>query len=150
VPIGREVVFETHSSIPGRLIILDVNANRQVVLIFPNKFLRATDLGLIAAQERVTVPGEGYGFSAFRAVKPAGQGRLLALVAPPQFDTRRFAASKDTLTRGFEPVDGSTGYLMELIRQIETHLALEGRHGVARDRALAEWAYTIVDYEITD
>ncbi len=150
VAVGRDVVFEAQSTIAGRLLILDINASREVVLIFPNKFVASRDVGLIGARERISVPGDGYGFTAFRAVKPTGRGRLLALLVPREFDVERFAASKDRLTRGFEPVDEPPGYLMKLIRQIEKDITQAGKDAAARDRALSRWAYTMVDYEITD
>jgi hypothetical protein len=144
------VVFEAQSSIAGRLMILDINANREVTLIFPNKFVPGVDVGLISAGERVAVPGDGYGFTAFRAVKPAGRGRLLALLVPREFDVERFAAGKDKLARGFQPVDESPSYLMQLIWQIEKYIGETGQDIAAHDRARGRWGYTIVDYEITD
>jgi secreted trypsin-like serine protease len=150
VAIGRDVVFEAQSSIAGRLMILDINANREVTLIFPNKFVPGVDVGLISAGERVAVPGDGYGFTAFRAVKPAGRGRLLALLVPREFDVERFAAGKDKLARGFQPVDESPSYLMQLIWQVEKYIGETGQDITALNRALGRWGYTIVDYEITD
>lgn len=149
VKIGDQVIFEAQSSLKGRLIILDVNANREVTLIYPNQFVSAQDPGRIGAGQRVSVPGPSYpGFTAFRAVEPAGRGRLLALVMPEDFDIERFAASPPVLTKGFQPVSEPPSYLMRLIRQIEAALSLSARAGGTAKEALNRWGYTIVEYEI--
>ena len=143
--LGQKVVFEAVSTLAGRLIILDINAKREVTLIYPNRFVEETDSGHIAARQQVIVPGPDYrGFTAFQAVEPVGRGALLALIVPEDFDIERFAARKSIVGKGFQPLQAPPSYLMRLIRQIETV-----RHGT--DPRLADirhWAYHVAEYEI--
>ncbi|MDZ4841333.1 MAG: trypsin-like serine protease [Hyphomicrobium aestuarii] len=123
VAVGDKVVFETASDIAGRLMIFDVNAARELTLIFPNRYTTG-DPGLIKAGAKVFVPGTDYpGFTSFQATEPVGPGLLIAIVAPVDFDIERFVAEKQVVTKGFAPRDDSSGYLMRVIRQIETRLA---------------------------
>jgi hypothetical protein len=148
--LGDEVVFEALSSVAGRLLLLDINADREVTLIYPNKYVAADDLGRISAGQRVIVPGPNYpGFSAFHAVEPTGKGRLLVLVVPEDFDIKRFAAAPSVVTKGFQPVSEPPSYFMRLIRQIEQALSSSARTagGVQADQ-LKQWAYGITEYEI--
>jgi len=147
IALGREVVFEARSSIAGRLIIIDINAKGEVTVIFPNKYTGNTDVGRIAAATTVTIPGAGYGFTAFRAVEPVGRSKLMALVVPADFDIEQNASERGARTKGFEPVNEPTGYFMKLIHQISAALTAP-RAGGGGD-PLASWAYTVVDYEIT-
>lgn len=147
VKLGQRVMFEAASDLAGRLIILDINASREVITIYPNRFVAAGDIGRIEAGQRVMVPGHGYqGFTAFQAVEPVGKGRLLALVVPQDFDIERFAAARAVIENGFRPVRDPPSHLMRLIRQIEAALA-SGAEPIAADE-LKRWGYGLADYEI--
>ena len=160
VRLGDKVVFEAASEIAGRLVILDINANREVMPLYPNRFVAAGTIGRIAAGQRVQVPGPDYpGFDAFEAQEPVGRGLLLALVVPEDFDIERFIVPPGQLAKGFAPVNEPPGYLMRLIRQIELAIALRARSGggaagggVALGGATADelerWGYAVADYEI--
>jgi secreted trypsin-like serine protease len=150
VKLGVRVVFEATSAIAGRLAIIDINADREVVLLYPNKFTATgDDVGRISAGARVSVPGPDYaGFTSFEAVEPAGKGRLLALVVPEEFEIERFIADKATITKGFAPRNDPPSYLMRLIRQIEGALAARGRAGVGSGDELKRWGYALAEYEI--
>jgi hypothetical protein len=120
VRLRERVVFEAASDIAGRLIIFDINANREVLTIYPNRFVAERDIGRIAAGARVAVPGPGYGgFTAFEAQEPLGRGQLLALVVPADFAIERFAAEPGVIAKGFVPVSDAESHLMRIIRQIE-------------------------------
>lgn len=148
VKLGDEVVFEATSSVAGRLVILDINANREVVTLFPNKYVPASDIGRIEAGQKVTVPGPGYpGFRAFKAVEPVGKGQLVAFVAPTNFDIELFIASQEVRSRGFAPVADPPSQLMRFIRQIETTLA-SSDGSAARSRELERWGFAVTEYEI--
>jgi hypothetical protein len=148
VALGSEVVFEATSAAAGRLVILDINANREVVVLFPNKYVPAAEIGRIEAGQQVAVPGPGYpGFRAFKAVEPVGKGRLVALVVPTSFDIERFAASLAVRTKGFQPVADPPSHLMRFIYQIETALA-SSAGSPARARELERWGYAVAEYEI--
>jgi hypothetical protein len=144
VRLGSDVVIEANSSIAGQLMILDINADREVTLIFPNRFVTQAQIGRIGAGERIAVPGAGYGFTVFRAVEPVGRGRLLALVVPDDFDTKRFAAEPSVLAKGFQPVQAPPSYLMRLIRQIEK--ARRGKDEKPTD--IGNWGYHVIDYDV--
>jgi secreted trypsin-like serine protease len=140
VPLGAEVVIEATSPIAGKLLILDITAEREVVVIFPNRFVTKAEVGRLAAGQRVVVPGPGYGFTGFRAMEPIGKSTLLALVVPVEFDITHFGAASITAASDFEPVEKPPSYLMRLIRQIEAALSAQGDP--------KRWAYGIADYEI--
>jgi secreted trypsin-like serine protease len=147
VRLGQKVVFEAANDVSGRLIILDINANREVVLLYPNQFVPASRTGSLTPGQPVMVPGPGYpGFTSFQAAEPVGTGVLLALVVPPDFDIERFAAGNAIVNKGFVPVNDPPSYLMRLIRQIEVTLA-SPKHAATGD-ALKAWGYGTAEYEI--
>jgi secreted trypsin-like serine protease len=149
VRLGQQVIFEALSDIAGKLIILDINASREVTLIYPNRFVTATDLGHIRAGQPVAVPGPDYpGFTAFQAVEPIGKGELLAVVVPEEFDIERFAANKVVVSKGFQPVNDPPSFLMRIIRQIEVALGARARAGGSDRDELKRWGYALTSYEI--
>src|SRR5262249_34438571 len=97
----------------------------------------------------VVVPSPEYpGFAGFRAVEPTGNGHLLALVVPEDFEIERFTVDNAISRKGFQPIDHAPSYLMRLIRQIESALAIRIRAGATTQQALQRWGYAIADYEI--
>jgi hypothetical protein len=141
VKLGDEIVFEVASKVAGRLILIDINAANEVTQIFPNRYVADPAMATIGPGAALTVPGAGYGFSGFKAVEPAGKGRLLALVVPGSAakslpDVERQSA------KGFEPVQSPGSYLAQLARQIATAKAAKGM----ADGSI--WAFSVVDYEI--
>lgn len=144
VRLDTEVVIEATSPVAGQLLILDINAEHEVVVIFPNRFVAQSKVGRLAEGERVVVPGPDYGFTGFRAVEPLGKGRLVALVVPVEFDITRFGAGSAAATGSFEPVETPPGYLMRLIRQID--VALSGSEARLADPK--RWAHGVAEYEI--
>ncbi|MGC1587095.1 MAG: trypsin-like serine protease, partial [Rhodomicrobium sp.] len=149
VKLGDRVVFEAGSDIGGRLLILDVNANREVTPLYPNQYVSAAEIGRIGAGGRVTVPGPDYpGFTSFRAQEPLGKGLLVALVVPEDFDVERFAAPPALRSKGFQPVNDPPDYLMRVIRQVEITLASPAKAGTSIEGGLKHWGYGAADYEI--
>lgn len=148
VQLGDTVIFEAISEVGGRLIILDINADRQVMLLYPNQYTGATSPGQIMAGERIAVPGLDYpGFTGFYAQEPVGKGRLVVLVVPEEFDIERFAAGLGIRSKGFQPVNNPPNYLMRLIRQIETMLGAHVNFGNGSAN-LPDWGYGLAEYEI--
>jgi Domain of unknown function (DUF4384) len=141
VSVGREVVFEAQSSVPGRLIIIDINAAGEVLQLLPNKYTPAHTTGRVAAGANLSIPGPGYGFTGFLTVDPLGKGRLVALIVPESFPFDALVADAERITKGFEPVNMPVSYLMNLVQQVVTETAKR----IAEDRELAEWGF---DYEI--
>ena len=93
------------------------------MLIYPNKFVKASEIGHVDAGSKVSVPGPGYGgFDAFEAVKPAGKGYLLAILFPDSFDIERVAAAAPIISQGFEAVNDPDSYLVRFVRQIDKSL----------------------------
>ncbi len=151
VKLGADVVFEVASDIAGRLIVLDIDANGQMLLVFPNRFVTDPRVGQVAAGAKLAIPSTGYGFKAFRASEPLGEGRLIALVAPEGFDIERFAASAERRDKGFKPVEEPASYLMRFIRQIETAVRpAETRSGggTAAKSSIDGWAWGSTTYTI--
>jgi Domain of unknown function (DUF4384) len=149
VRLGQQVIFEAFSEIAGKLIILDINASREVTLIYPNRFVATADAGRVRAAQQVAVPGPDYpGFTAFQAVEPTGKGELLAVVVPEEFDIERFAADKVVVSKGFQPVNDPPSFLMRILRQIEVALSMRGRSGGSERDELKRWGYAITSYEI--
>lgn len=148
--LGDKVVFEAQSSVDGRLAIIDVNADREVTLVYPNRFVGAGEVARIKAGSPVVVPGPDYpGFSSFEAVEPVGKGSLIALVMPEGFDIQRFIAPPRLTAKGFAPRKDPPNYLMNVIRQIEAALGLRVRTGESREKELRRWGFAVANYEIT-
>jgi hypothetical protein len=141
------VAFEAASEIAGKLVILDINADREVLPLYPNKYVASGKAGSIAAGQRVAVPGPDYpDFTGFRAIEPTGKGRLLALVVPQDFDIERHISPPARRARGFEAVNNPPSYLMRVVRQIELVLGPRVRSVGATE--LERWGYAVAEYEI--
>lgn len=145
IRLGEQLRFKVRSSIAGRLALIDINADGEVVLIFPNKYVTSPTVGRIEAGQTILVPDTGYGFPAFQAVEPVGKSRMIALVTPETFQIERFLAASGVRTKGFAPVPAPANYFMRFIRQIERFIGLT-RSGEPVNTA--GWAMTVVDYEI--
>ncbi|MGI9408674.1 MAG: trypsin-like serine protease [Hyphomicrobiaceae bacterium] len=145
IRLGEKLVFKVNSSIPGRLALIDINAKGEVLLIFPNGFLKSDAIGIIKANQEIKVPDRGYGFTAFKAVEPVGRSRMIALVAPENFQINAIIAPEAMQFKGFEAVNEPTSYFMRFIRQISRFLTVARSGG---QDGLDNWAFTVVDYEI--
>lgn len=135
--LGDQIVFNVRSDVPGRLVLIDVNAAGEVTQIFPNRFTPG-DTARLSAGTSLTVPGVGYGFTGFKAVEPAGKGRIIAVVVPDNLPVEKLGLVQAERTRGFEPVSTPTAYFAQLITEAT---ADKGR--------LDGWALAISEYEIT-
>jgi secreted trypsin-like serine protease len=145
--IGERYVMEASSKIAGRLIVVDINANGDVIQIFPNKYVQSKNIGRITGGETIQVPGPGYDFNWFRAVEPLGKGRLLALVVPEDFVDTYANVAAQWQGKGFLPEKAPSNYLANLIDQINS--LLQAHRGITRESDKQEWAFDIVDYEIS-
>jgi len=122
--VGDEIQFRISTAVPGKLLLLDVNADGNVTLLYPNRFsLEAGNTGDLAAGRDLNVPDASYGFTAFRAQPPTGNGYVVAFVLPEDFDLDRFGLPmllrQQILKPGFAPIERPTGYFKNLINQIE-------------------------------
>jgi hypothetical protein len=146
VSVGGRYRFEAEAIVPGRLVILDVDAMRHVTLIYPNKYLAEDDIGRIRAGRKILIPAENYPGSLrnFQAVEPLGKGLLLAFVAPEDFQVDRIVTNRGLRNRGFVPVGDGASYLLSFVYQIKTWLAQkEGTGG-----ELQRWGFGVTAYEI--
>jgi hypothetical protein len=149
VKLGRRAIFEAASDLSGKLLLLDINAKREVVLLYPNQHVTYEHGGLIRAGQRVAVPGPDYpGFTAFEAREPLGKGWLLAMVVPESFEIERYAATKNVVQKGFAPVSDAPSYLMRVIRQIEIAVVSSAGGARAASGELERWGYALAPYEI--
>jgi hypothetical protein len=144
ITIGGQFTFEARSDIPGRLVIIDVNADGIATQVFPNEYVAREDLSLVQAGKAVTVPGSGYGFDYFRAAPPLGKGRLITLVLPPDFSVQSFIEAP-VRSKGFVPERSATGYFMNLLQQIHGLIATRSVGGASAPAlAIADTEYEIV------
>ena len=141
VKLGDQIIFEITSRVPGRLILVDINAAGEVTQIFPNRFLANEAAAMIGTGVIVNVPGPGYGFSGFKAVEPTGRGQLIALVVPESAPLDRFAQVIEQRSKGFEPVNAPGAYITQIVEQAR---ALARANGAGAEA----WAFAIADYEI--
>lgn len=147
IRLGEKLVFRAKSPISGRLILIDINANGEVLLIFPNNFVKADDVGTVKAGTTISVPDRGYGFTAFQAVEPLGKSRMIAMVVPEEFDLSRIGASQRIRSKGMVPINEPTSYLARLVRQIEKYFTSSRNSGQSQR---AKWAYSVTEYEIVN
>lgn len=147
IRLGEKLVFRATSQITGRLILIDINAKGDVLLIFPNKYVDDDNVGKISAGETISVPSPGYGFTAFQAVEPVGKSRVISLVVPEEFDLSRIAASARIRKKGLVPIKEPTNYLARFIRQIEKYLTGSRNN---RQSQRSRWAYSVTEYEIVN
>jgi secreted trypsin-like serine protease len=145
IKLGREVVFVVRSDIGGRLIVVDIGANGEVIQLLPNQYTPAHQVARVSPGADLTIPGPDYGFSGFRAMEPAGKGQLIALVVPENFPEQAFA-SGTLRTRTFAPVNTPTSYLMNLVQSVRSAVGERS----SNDRQLANWGLGVADYEIID
>ncbi len=139
VKLGNQIVFEVTSTVPGKLILIDINAAGEVVQIFPNSFVASEQAARVQKDTTLPIPGPGYGFSGFKAVEPVGRGTLLALVQPDTVTGTLPIITAQT-TKGFQPVTAPNAYLEELLRHVT---------GAAKGSTAADgWGYARVEYEI--
>jgi secreted trypsin-like serine protease len=147
VALGQKVVFEITSNVQGRLLLLDIKANREIVLIYPNQFVPPKQAGIIGAGSLVTVPGPDYHFE---AAEPIGKGKLLAIVVPSDFDIEKFAVTASLIAGGFRGMDRPSSYLMRFVEQaVLWKVGKDGnRSRSSPDDDDNRFGYALTEYEI--
>jgi secreted trypsin-like serine protease len=144
VKLKENAVFTINSSVAGTLILIDINANGEVVQLFPNKYSKARQ---IAANSPLSIP-DNTSYS-LPAQEPTGKGRLVVIVAPESFDANALVADTDQISKGFEVKANpqSQSYIMNLIDQIRIAQGLKG-FAVKASSPLPDWAMGSTEYEI--
>ncbi len=139
VKLGNQIVFEVTSTVPGRLVLVDVNAAGEVVQIFPNSFVSTEQAARIAKDTMLEIPGPGYGFSGFKAVEPVGRGTLIVMVQPDTVSGNLPLVAEQS-SKGFQPVAAPNAYLEQLI--------IYATSGTKTGATADGWGYARVEYEI--
>jgi secreted trypsin-like serine protease len=143
VQLGEDAVFRITSQVPGRLLLIDINAEGKVAQLYPNEFSEGKRL---EAGETFTVPDKAS--YRFPAQEPVGRGKLVALVVPDSFNMA--ALDRARRTKGFG-VAAALSYFQNLIQLIRNATGAKGFGLVATgagDDSLPGWALGDLDYEI--
>lgn len=136
--VGEEVVFKASAEVRARLLLVDVNVDGAVTVIFPNQYVFPGDAPLSAPGVALSVPDAAHGFEAFSARPPFGEKRVWAVFAPPEVDLGEIAALAEA--PAFEPSPRGPKFLARLVQTIEAAVA----SGVAAER----WAFAVAPYRI--
>ncbi len=138
VQLGEATKIRVTSPKNGYLVILDQNANGELLQIFPNRYSdKAGKTNRIAAHRPITIPDPYYGFE-FRAREPVGQGQLIAIVSEdPVFLDDLLAKHKDLAT--VPRPNAYLGVLSQRLQQTWTG---------GRFNRQARWSQVEVKYEI--
>ncbi len=151
VHLKKHYRFDIESSVAGRLIVIDIDAEGKITPIVPNEYMEqagTAGLARIAAGGHITIPAAdgSWGFPAFEADPPLGKGQLLVLVVPDHFPFSATVWSEEARERskGFSPAPPQ--YVMNLVDQVVT--ALKTTRGMGEGAALPGWGYTVLNVEI--
>jgi secreted trypsin-like serine protease len=118
VKLGGTSEFTVTSKVPGRVIIVDINAKGEVSQLSPNLYEPST---AIAPDAAVTVPKDrSY---EFRVAEPVGRSKVVALVVPDSFNIDALNVAKGT--KGFV-VQAPLSYLQNLIHLIQNASGAKG------------------------
>jgi len=146
VKLGGLFSFTVNSDVAGRLVLLDVNANGEVVQIFPNRHVVSGDARFVDKAKPVSIPDPANpayrGLSGFRAVEPAGRGRLIAIVTPREVSIADIVEEPQRMTKGFAPEGAPASYLMNLFDRLIAAASARGAN--AQPWAMGETSYEIV------
>ncbi|MGO9543595.1 MAG: trypsin-like serine protease [Rhodomicrobium sp.] len=152
VHLTKHYRFNIDSSVAGRLIVIDIDAEGKITPIVPNSYMEqanAVDLARIPAGGHVTIPAAdgSWGFPAFEADPPLGRGQLLVLVVPDHFpfSATVWSAEARERSKGFKPALPAN-YVMNLVDQVVS--AVKTTRGTSQGAALPGWGYAVLDVEI--
>ncbi len=139
VPIGQEIRFRIKSRSDGYLIVLDMDAQKKIKQIFPNKYSdRAGKGNRISAGKPVVIPNSYYGFRLV-ASEPAGRGALIAIVVKDPIPLNDILNTQKDL----DVIENQTEYLTSVagrLRRIWTN----DSHNRRLRWSLAEQEYEII------
>ena len=137
--IGEDLSFRLTSSVDGYLTLLDLNADGEMVLLFPTaKDIEHGKSGKIRAGAPLTVPDKSYGV-AFEAIEPTGRGRLMAIVTEDSVEFESLLKGH----RDFEPIEDKLEFISSIAERLYTVWT--------EDRKMnrgARWTIGYIDYEI--
>ena len=142
--LGDETMkIQITSSEIGYLFLLDINSNGQLTRIFPNQYVNQNlriKKGFIKAGQTIVIPDDSYGFN-FKAVKPVGNGLLVAFLIEEEF------VDGVVLPKEFESITTTQTY--STLKQLNNYLneMLETDDSIGRP---IRWSITTLDYKITN
>lgn len=136
--LGEIMQIKVTSPRDAYLVVLDLDAQGQVMQIFPNEFSDKAQKGhRIAAHRPIVIPDAYYGFQ-FRAREPIGRGQLLAILSEDPIPVDQVLASHKDL----EVIARPDRYLEALSEPL--------RHPWTGDQfnRQVSWSLIKADYEI--
>lgn len=138
VAIGDRIRLSVKAARDGRLFVIDVREDGEMVQIFPNRLAeKAGQKSEMNAGETMIFPKLEHGYD-FTAELPTGRGRLVAILAAPDSE---IAAVLDR-HRDLQAIKDMRTYLAEVAATLRS----PSRDGFAL--RLPDWAMHAVDYEI--
>lgn len=138
VRVGDRIQLSVTARRDGRLFVIDVRSDGEMVQIFPNNLAEAAgQTSRVRAGETMTFPKLADGYD-FVAGPPLGQGQLVAILADPESEVARVLDRH----RDLETIKDLRGYLSD----VAAGLRQPQRDGFAM--RLPDWAMHAVDYEI--
>ncbi|MDF1720855.1 MAG: trypsin-like serine protease [Minwuia sp.] len=138
VTVGERIHLSVEAARDGRLFVIDVRENGEMVQIFPNRLAEiAGQKSSMTAGETIVFPKLEHGYD-FTAELPTGRGRLVAILASPRSE---IAAVLDRHS-DLKAIKDMRTYLAEVAATLRT----PSRDGFAM--RLPDWAMHAVDYEI--
>ncbi len=138
--------LQVTSTIDGYLALFDINERNEVTQLFPNPRSQVAHRdGAIRAGATLTMPDPGYGFQ-FRAAKPYGRGRLLAVVTRDQATLGTVVRAEDGLKTLADPQ--STFARLEVV--LKPQPAPAAPQPTAEAPPPANWAATLTDYLVEE
>ena len=145
VKLGGLFAFKVDSDVDGRLIVIDVNADGEVTQVFPNRYVTSIEAKFVERGKALLIPdaaNRAYrGLKGFRAVKPVGRGRLIAIVAPRDVPVTELVEAPERVSKGFVAEGAPASYVLNLFDQL---IAAMSARATRDDWALDEASYEIV------
>ncbi|MDF1736611.1 MAG: trypsin-like serine protease [Minwuia sp.] len=138
VKVGDRIRLSVTARRDGRLFVIDVRSDGEMVQIFPNNLaVAAGQTSRISAGETMTFPKLAHGYD-FVAGPPLGQGRLVAILADPESEVAKVLDRH----RDLETIKDLRAYLSD----VAAGLRQPQRDGFAM--RLPDWTMHAVEYEI--
>ena len=122
IPIGELISFSVTSSKKGYLNLVEVEPSGDLNVIFPNGY---TSENQIAANQELNIPRDIGGFK-FRARKPAGDSKIVAMVTPKPLNLYTEKSLGESLGK-FKSIHG--GQLEAIKSVIERSVGVESDQG---------------------
>lgn len=141
--IGEPHRYRLKSTVPGRLVLLEVRPNGDIVQMFPNKFDNGREI--IPANTEIKFPDQRFNFDFYEANAPTGEHTLLGLVVSEDFPYEALVSDPELLMKsdslGGVPLKERlrSSYLINLVQQVDRSInPARQADGSAVERSEAE------------